>query len=120
MDAIYNLVELTQTMVSARLGLTFLKRSWGAFLEWRERCRLRARLYDLSDRELRDIGTTRGEIDYVASNRSIDPRGTRSAEWAQYLPTVDGQIVQFQPTETQKSNSDRGQSRLSRPALHAH
>jgi hypothetical protein len=25
-----------------------------------------------------DIGTTRGEIDYVASNRSFDPRGIRS------------------------------------------
>ena len=24
---------------------------------------------------------TRGEIDYVASNRFIDPRGIRSAEW---------------------------------------
>ena len=107
MDAICNLVELTQTMVSARLGLTFLKRSWGTLLEWRERCRLRARLYDLSDRELHDIGTTRGEIDYVASNRSIDPRGVRSAEWVQYLPTVDGQIVQFQTTKTQKSTSDR-------------
>jgi uncharacterized protein YjiS (DUF1127 family) len=32
-------------------------------------------LYDLSDRELMDIGATRGEIDYVALNRSIDPRG---------------------------------------------
>jgi hypothetical protein len=28
-----------------------------------------------------DIGTTRGEIDYVASNRGIDPRGIRSAGW---------------------------------------
>ena len=74
MDAIYNVVELTQTMVSARLGLTSLKRSWGVLLEWRERCRLRARLYDLSDSELRDIGITRGEVDYVASNLSIDPR----------------------------------------------
>ena len=36
-------------------------------------------LCDLSDRELMDIGTTRGEIDYVASNRDIDPRGIRSA-----------------------------------------
>jgi hypothetical protein len=27
-----------------------------------------------------DIGTSRGEIDYVASNRGIDPRGIRSAE----------------------------------------
>ena len=117
MDAICNLVELTQTMVSTRLGLTFLKRSWGTLLEWRERCRLRARLYDLSDRELHDIGTTRGEIDYVASNRSIDPRGVRSAEWVQYLPTVDGQIVQFQTTKTQKTTSDRGHSRtLPEPA----
>jgi uncharacterized protein YjiS (DUF1127 family) len=74
MDAIYNLVELAQTMVSARLGLSFLGRSWGALLEWRERCRLRARLYDLSDRELRDIGITRGEVEYVAANRSKDFR----------------------------------------------
>jgi uncharacterized protein YjiS (DUF1127 family) len=80
MDAIYSLVELTQTLVPARLGLTFLKSSWGALLEWRKRQRLRATLYDLSDRELMDIGTTRGEIDYVASNRGIDPRGIRSAE----------------------------------------
>jgi len=35
-------------------------------------------LCDLSDRELMDIGTTRGEIDYVVSNRGIDPRGIRS------------------------------------------
>ncbi len=48
--------------------------------ERRKHQRLRATLYDLSDRELMDIGTTRGEIDYVASNRGIDPRGIRSAE----------------------------------------
>jgi hypothetical protein len=40
--------------------------------------KLRARLYDLTDRELMDIGTSRGEIDHVAANRSIDPRGVRS------------------------------------------
>jgi uncharacterized protein YjiS (DUF1127 family) len=74
MDAIYNLVELTQTMRSARLGFTFLKHAWGALREWRERSRLRARLYDLSDRELRDIGMTRGEVEYVAANRSEDVR----------------------------------------------
>ena len=33
----------------------------------------------LVTRELMDIGTTRGEIDYVASNRSIDPRDVRSS-----------------------------------------
>ena len=35
-------------------------------------------LNDLSDRELTDIGIARGEIDYIAANRSIDPRGVRS------------------------------------------
>jgi uncharacterized protein YjiS (DUF1127 family) len=52
-----------------------LEAYWNALQEWRKRRRLRATLCDLSDRELMDIGTTRGEIDYVASNRSIDPRG---------------------------------------------
>ncbi len=70
MDAIYNLVELTRTMMSAWPGLTFLKHSWGGLHEWRERCRLRTRLCDLSERELHDIGITRGEVDYVAANRS--------------------------------------------------
>ena len=57
-----------------------LETYWNAFQEWRKRQRLRANLSDLSDRELMDIGITRGEIDYVASNRAIDPRGIRSAE----------------------------------------
>ncbi|MGB6588576.1 MAG: DUF1127 domain-containing protein, partial [Pseudolabrys sp.] len=47
--------------------------------ERRKRQRLRATLCDLSDRELMDIGTARGEIDYIASIRDIDPRGIRSA-----------------------------------------
>jgi uncharacterized protein YjiS (DUF1127 family) len=29
-------------------------------------------LHDLSDRELMDIGVTRGEIDYIARHRAID------------------------------------------------
>ena len=52
---------------------------------------LRATLSKLSDTELMDIGTTRGEIDYVAAHRGIDPRGIRSSDWLRYLPTVDGQ-----------------------------
>jgi len=56
-----------------------LETYWNAFQEWRKRQRLRATLCDLSDRELMDIGTTRCEIDYIASNRSIDPRGVRSS-----------------------------------------
>jgi uncharacterized protein YjiS (DUF1127 family) len=57
--------------------LTVFSRCWAALLDWRERLAVRERLSDLSDRELRDIGIARGEIDYVASNRAIDPRGIR-------------------------------------------
>ncbi len=63
-----------------------LEAYWNAFQEWRKRQRLRATLCDLSDRELMDIGTTRGEIDYVASNRSIDPRGVRSSTPRRTIP----------------------------------
>ena len=61
---------------AARLQL--LQEILDAFQEQRERDRLRAVLYSLKDWELQDIGIARGEIDYVASNRSIDPRGARS------------------------------------------
>ena len=53
---------------------------WNTFQEWRKRERLRTQLYRLTDTELIDIGITRGEIEYVASNRGVDPRGIRSAE----------------------------------------
>ena len=72
---------------------SFIWKYWDAFQGRRERQKLRATLSDLSDRELTDIGTTRGEIDYVASHRRIDPRGIRSSEWLRYLPTMDGQIL---------------------------
>ena len=45
----------------------------GAFQERRKRERLRAELSSLSDLELKDTAITRGETDYVASNRTIDP-----------------------------------------------
>jgi uncharacterized protein YjiS (DUF1127 family) len=46
-----------------------------AFHAWRLRRKLRAALDELSDRELKDIGITRDEIDYVAQAAlSIDPR----------------------------------------------
>lgn len=52
---------------------------WNAFQEWRKREKLRAELSRLTDSELADIGTTRGEIDYVASHRDINPRDILSA-----------------------------------------
>jgi uncharacterized protein YjiS (DUF1127 family) len=75
MSTTYGETGLGQTAASTRRVSGFLKRYWGEFQERRKRQRLRATLYDLSDRELMDIGTTRGEIDYVASNRDTDPRG---------------------------------------------
>jgi uncharacterized protein YjiS (DUF1127 family) len=48
---------------------------WIAFQEWRKRERQRVELCRLTDSELMDIGITRGEIDYIASNRSFDADG---------------------------------------------
>ena len=78
MSRTYGATGLGHTAVSTRRVSSFFKRYWGTFQERRKRQRLRATLFDLSDRELMDIGTTRGEVDYVASNRGIDPRGIRS------------------------------------------
>jgi uncharacterized protein YjiS (DUF1127 family) len=57
---------------STRSLLSLLKRYWRAFQERRRRQSLRATLHDMSDRELMDIGLTRGEIDYIAPHRAID------------------------------------------------
>lgn len=80
MSTTYDATGLGQTAALTRRVSSFFKRYRGGFQERRQRQRLGAILYDLSDRELMDIGTSRGEIDYVASNRGIDPRGIRSAE----------------------------------------
>jgi uncharacterized protein YjiS (DUF1127 family) len=50
-----------------------LEAYWYAFQEWRKRGKLRTELCRLTDSELADIGITRGEIDYVASNHPISP-----------------------------------------------
>jgi uncharacterized protein YjiS (DUF1127 family) len=82
---------LRQTAASTRRIPSLFKRYMSAYHERRQRLRLQAALCGLNDRELMDIGTTRGEIDYVSSNRDIDPRGIRCAEMnVRYLATVDG------------------------------
>jgi uncharacterized protein YjiS (DUF1127 family) len=91
MSTIHGTIERRQ-VTTRRQVFSPLEIYWAAFQEWRKRARLQADLTDLSDRELMDIGISRGEIDYVASHRSSDPRGIRSSEWLRYLPTVDGQI----------------------------
>jgi uncharacterized protein YjiS (DUF1127 family) len=72
--------ELKQATRSKQRVSNFLASCWGALHQWRKRDRLRTELYSLNDRELMDIGITRGEIDHFASNRGIDPQGIRSAE----------------------------------------
>ena len=78
MSTAYNAAGLGQTTASTRRVYSFLRSYWEAFQERRKRQRLRADLSCLNDFELQDIGISRGEIDYVASNRSIDPRDIRS------------------------------------------
>ena len=78
MSTTHGTAWLERTPVSTRHISSLIWKCWDAFQERRERQKLRAALSDLSDRELMDIGTTRGEIDYIASHRGIDPRGTRS------------------------------------------
>jgi uncharacterized protein YjiS (DUF1127 family) len=71
MNKTYSATGSAQTTASTRLVTTSLNTLWATFREWRKWERLRADLCNLSDRELMDVGITRSEIDYVASNRSI-------------------------------------------------
>jgi uncharacterized protein YjiS (DUF1127 family) len=92
MSTIYGATGLGQTATLAGRVSSFFRACRNAFEERHQRQLLRARLSDLSDRELVDIGIARGEIDYAASHRGSDPRGIRSGVWLRYLPVVDGQI----------------------------
>jgi len=67
-------VELGQTIASTQHVFRFFEVYWAAFQAKRKRERARAQLYSLGDRELRDMGITRGEIENVTSNLSIEPR----------------------------------------------
>jgi uncharacterized protein YjiS (DUF1127 family) len=69
---------LRQSAAPRRRVSNIFRRYWVAFQDRRNRRGLQIALCNLSDRELMDIGTTRGEIDYVASHRDVDPRGIRS------------------------------------------
>jgi uncharacterized protein YjiS (DUF1127 family) len=79
MSTTYGPTGLAQTNASTPQHPGAFKNFWVALQEWRKWERLRADLCNLSDRELMDIGITRGEIDYVALNRDTDPRGICSA-----------------------------------------
>lgn len=57
-------------VASTRSAFSLLKRCWLALLQRRQDPQLN--LQDLSDRELMDIGLTRGEVDYLTPHRAID------------------------------------------------
>jgi uncharacterized protein YjiS (DUF1127 family) len=80
MSTIYGTTERGPAAAKRQVYYSPLEQYWDAFQEWRKRERLRSELCRLTDSELADIGMTRGEIDYVASNRGIDPLGIRSGE----------------------------------------
>jgi uncharacterized protein YjiS (DUF1127 family) len=77
MSTIHVATELRQAS-PRRQVYSPLEAYWDAFQQWRKRKRLQSRLCNLTDRELMDIGITRGEINYVSLNQSIDPRGACS------------------------------------------
>ena len=62
----------------ARSVLSLLARYWRAFQKRLQRQSLRDTLQDLSDRELSDIGLTRGEIDYLTPERAVDAMRDRT------------------------------------------
>jgi uncharacterized protein YjiS (DUF1127 family) len=57
---------------STRSVSGLLLRYWRAFRQRRRYERLRVGLYDMSDRELMDIGLTSTNIDYIAARRAIE------------------------------------------------
>lgn len=52
--------------------LSLLQEYWRAFRKRRQRKRSRASLDDLSDRDLKDLGLTPGDIDYIVARRAIE------------------------------------------------
>ena len=64
-----------QPSVSTRQVPGFIRGCWNALQERRRRAKVRAALYALNGRDLHDIGIAHGDIEYVAENPDIDPRG---------------------------------------------
>ena len=66
---------LGQPSGSTRQIPGFIRRCWNALQERRKCAKVRSALYGLNDRDLHDIGIAHGDIEYVASNPDVDPRG---------------------------------------------
>ena len=71
MSMIHDITKSQHPAITNGQAHSPLEAYWKAFLEWRKRRRLQTELCRLTDSELMDIGITRSEIDYVASNHPI-------------------------------------------------
>jgi uncharacterized protein YjiS (DUF1127 family) len=79
MSTIYVTTGFGQITTPMRRALGLFEKCLSVLCEWQQRNALRGAMYHLGDRELQDMGTARGEIEYVARSRFVDPRGARSA-----------------------------------------
>jgi len=75
MSTMFGTINSAQPAWTQRAFALF-KRYREGLQNWRRRTRLQARLSDLSDRDLQDIGLARGEIDFAAASAAegVDPR----------------------------------------------
>jgi uncharacterized protein YjiS (DUF1127 family) len=65
MTTSYLATGIGQATTPESLVLRLIKKHWSAHQARRERARVRAILYAMPDRELKDIGITRSEIEFV-------------------------------------------------------
>jgi len=65
MTTSYFATGIGQATTPESWALRLIKKHWSAFQARRERARVRAILYAMPDRELRDIGITRSEIEFA-------------------------------------------------------
>jgi uncharacterized protein YjiS (DUF1127 family) len=65
MSAVRGISDVVAATASTSHAYGFFNRHWCAYQAWRKRERLCATLYGMTDRDLKDIGITRSEIEYV-------------------------------------------------------
>ena len=87
MTTAYLTTELAETTASTSHLGRLLRRCRDAVRERRERARVRATLYGMSDRDLRDIGIARGETEYVVSGDPLPDT------WARRLMIMDACVA---------------------------
>ena len=58
-------------VASTQSVLSLLQEYWRAFRKWRQRKGSCVSLHELSDKDLKDIGLTPADIDYVVARRAI-------------------------------------------------